>query len=345
MKTKRIIGLILVLVAIFGVLLIHRHITRNTSSSGTEVTNQPTQASIAANNTTVRSNNNVPPQGLEPKKGVAKTAESYTKAILEKNVLINFWGRVVDQDNSPLAGVKIVFSIRQWKSSPMDPVASTQIKSETLSDTDGRFQLADALGDTVELETSEKEGYRFPPKARYVFSYGDSPERFNPNPNAPIVIRLWKTGEPAPLVSNKTLFGFIPDGRAYTLNLLTNKKLEGDNREGDLVIKLKRPEKILPREKYSWGFQISAVGGGIVEATDEFLFAAPDSGYQAEVSYQFSPDDPNWAATFEKTFYIRARDGAVYGVANLLIRSKYNNESAILIESHLNPTSSRNLQP
>jgi len=347
MKTKRLVLIIAVLVLVFCALTLRQHFQQAPALQQNEAGNSPIQSDANSNSKAAAPTlgATTQSQAVVSRKTVEKTLQSLSNAILDKNVPINFWGKIVDQDENPVSDVKLTMSVRQWTSSPTDPVGSTQMKFETATDSDGRFQLVGTSGDAIDLETVEKEGYRLMPKTKTGFAYGDSPERFNPDPSAPVIIRMWKSGMPATLISNKTLFGFAPDGHPYTLNLLTNKKIEGTGQEGDLVIELKRPSKVLPHEKYLWNLKIMAVDGGVMMATDDFKYAAPDSGYQPEISIEMNPDDLNWAASLEKSIYIRSRNGAVFGVATLQVRSKYNSESAILVESRMNPTGSRNLEP
>lgn len=267
------------------------------------------------------------------------------QAFADNNVPVSFWGKIVDQNGTPISGVRVSMTVRHWQFSVESGPAASHLKFEAKTDAEGKFQLTGAQGDSLRLEAVEREGYRLSPKAPKGFLYGDIPKAFLPDPNAPVVIRMWKVGPAAPLVSCNTLFGFTPDGHRYTLDLLSNKKAEGEQQNGDLIVSMERPAKVVPRQKYPWTLRLRAIGGGLIETKDEFMYQAPESGYQPEIVLQMDPQKPDWAGVVTKDFYIRSRDGAAFGALHLRIRPKYNEESAIFVEARMNPTGSPNLQP
>jgi hypothetical protein len=51
-----------------------------------------------------------------------------------------------------------------------------------------------------------------------------------------------------------------------------------------------------------------------------------------------------WRNQIEKTFYLKSRDGQVYGHFHVTIIPDYNDTSIFKIESYINPGESRNLE-
>jgi hypothetical protein len=275
----------------------------------------------------------------------ASAGESQMKEIVEtKNVPIDFWGRIIDQYEKPIAGVRIVMRVRHWELLPAAGPTSTSPRVELLSDSDGRFEWHGQTGDTLSIEAVEKADYKLSPRARNGFSYGPSPEPFTPDPSQPVVIRMWRLGPGEPTVSNRGFFGFVPDGRLYTLDLIKNQKHENPSGDGDLTVRISRPSEIKPRDRYSWDLELAAIEGGIAEATDEFLYQAPETGYESKLRIKMDPADPNWTSVLRRQFYFRSRSGRVYGVIQMTVRPDYAGESAIQVESVVNPNGSRNLQ-
>ncbi len=274
-----------------------------------------------------------------------KRARDLALAANTKNVPISFWGKVVDQDRQPLSGVRVVMRIRQWSFHPTSGPQTLSPRHESISDIEGNFQFTGSSGDSLELESVTKDGYLLSPKTQSGYLYGSAPDCFRPDASSPVVIRMWKLMPTENLVSFRTLFGFVPDGRDYVLDLLANKKLLGERPEGDLLVKWTRPTQVEPRQKYDWMLELGGINGGLVEAVDDFGFLAPENGYQPKVTIRYRAADSNWTDSITKDFYIRSRGGAVYGRLHLNIHAEYNGQSAVFFETRLNAGGSRNLQP
>lgn len=284
-----------------------------------------------------RSNTITPPQQRQI---------SLAQAAAEKNVSVNFWGKILDQNAKPIPGVRVVMSVRRWRYDVLAGPATDHPTFEVASDAEGRFQLVGAVGDALNLDVVEKEGYRLSAKTPKGYAYGQSSSQpLLADANTPVVIRMWKELPAEPLVSCRTLFGFAPDGRSYTLDLLGGKKLTGELGEGDLVVSIERPQDVALREKYNWTVKLRAVAGGLVGPADDFMYLAPESGYQPELTVTMNASQSNWVSSITKDYYITSRNGRVFGALHLRIRPKYDNESAIFVEARMNPSGSRNLQP
>ena len=265
----------------------------------------------------------------------------FVKAMLNPNVAIRFWARVLDQNDAPIAGAKVTFAVRKWTTY----VRGIQQKYEETSDSEGRVELSGASGDVLSLESVTKPGYRLSERVQRAFSYNQSSEIFHPQPNNPVVIRMWKLGPTEPLVSIETLFGFEADGRPYTLDLLQNKKREGPSQIGDLIVSFSRSPIRQAREPYAWMVQVSAVDGGIVETRDEQPYLAPQTGYQQALTVRMDSADSNWAPSAAKNFYFSSRNGGVYGSVHMDFNANYNGGCVIQVGARANPHGSRNLQP
>jgi hypothetical protein len=234
--------------------------------------------------------------------------------------------------------------VRQWSYDSNSGPSTIQPKHEALTDSAGNFEWIGTFGDSLELESITKDGYRLSAKAPLAFVYNRSDDSFQSSAADPVIIRMWKLVGAENLLSFQTLFGFVPDGRAYTLDLLANKKVEGEHTDGDLLIKVTRPRKLEPHQKYDWVVEISGINGGLCEANDEFGFVAPESGYRPSASFRVKESDAEWSDSLTKDFFIRCRGGTVYGFLHLRIRAEYDGQSAIFFETRLNPGGSRNLQ-
>jgi hypothetical protein len=265
--------------------------------------------------------------------------EVVEKLIESKNKPIEFYGKIIDQDSNPVPDAKVDIGIRHWTMPDLTVqlAGSDTIHLDQTSDANGRFEFHGATGDGFGVGIV-KNGYSSPPNARYGF--GPQAGTFD----NPVILKMWKMGKSEKLISCHTLFGFQRDGRLYTLDLLNNKKIEDENTDGDLRIKFECPT-IKPNQPYPWALEISAIGGGLIEVTDEFTYLAPEIGYQPQVLLQATSVAPSAVPDFTKTYYIKTRNGQDYGVVKMQIYSDYRGQSAILVDSRVNPNGSRNLQP
>lgn len=332
------------------------HLSRNQSPSALEQTLSQADGDKPGDEESVTRQNSEKPASSEEKR-VDKPAitssnspsafvgEAQMKEIVEaKNVPIDFWGRIIDQDDNPIAGVRVVMRVRHWEFIPAAGPTSTSPKVEVLSNSDGRFEWHGQTGDSLAVEAVDKPDYKLSPRAPSGFSYGRSPEPFTANPSQPVIIRMWRLGPSEPTISNRGFFGFVPDGRLYTLDLIKNQKHENRGGDGDLTVRISRPNGIKPQDRYSWDLELAAVDGGMTEATDEFLCQAPEKGYETKLKIRMDPTDSNWTSVLRRQFYFRSRNGRVYGAMQMTVHPDYAGESAIHVESVVNANGSRNLQ-
>lgn len=266
-------------------------------------------------------------------------------AVAEKNASINFWGMITDQYNAPISNVRIVLRVRQWAYDPIKGVRTASPKLEVRSDSNGRFELREQSGDVLTLDSVEKEGYVLSLGFKNSMRFREPVDPNLPTEQAPMVIKMWKTGAKEITVSNRGFFGVVPDGRSYFIDLLLSQKNEGANPVGDIQLKLTRLAEVKGSERYRWQFELGGIGGGIIEATDDFMFMAPESGYVTNRVFEMDPTLADWTTVLKKNFYFRSRGGTAFGVAKMTIRPDYNGKGAVQIESVINTNSSRNLQP
>ncbi len=263
------------------------------------------------------------------------------------NVPISFYGRVVDQDNNPLSGVRVVVSVRQW----FHPAASVGLdssfpKTELTTDAGGYFQFANGSGDDLRIEALTKEGYEAEAKALRGFGYNTS-ERFNPDPNQPVVFRMWKAGTKQPLITGDKFLPIVPDGRTYTLDLLKGTLEEGEN-EGDLRLTIKRSPDAAWGKKYEWSFELAGINGGLKEEADayESMYLAPSEDYAKKVTMAFHPGEEGWTYGISKRFYVKTRNGKLYGRMDVEVQAFYlkDKQGRFGIKYAINPAGERLLR-
>lgn len=270
------------------------------------------------------------------------------KGILEsKDVPVSFFGRVVDQDGNGIAGVQILMSVRQWGlGGTFDSWGNKFPKFNRVTDSNGSFSLEGTSGDSLTVESVSKNGYRLSTKTQMGYGYGESSAPHHPDQQNPIIIKMWKLGEKAQLITGSKFWGIIPDGRTYTMDFIRQMKLESENTSGDIRFRLMRPAQIKPREKFDWSFEIEVVQGGVIQTQDDFMYSAPETGYQSKYEFSMSTNNPSWKREMDgMQFYFQSRNGSVYGQFTVDIIPDYNEQSVFDVKFSANPNGSRNLQP
>jgi len=256
-----------------------------------------------------------------------------------ENIPITFYGRVIDQDGRPLAGAKIslVVVISHFAEN------GTEQKPVTLeADPNGDFTVTGFTAHAIDEISVQKHGYELSQKAKRGYRFGSIPDDYKPDPANPVVFKMWKHQHPEPLVVGSKFYGIIPDGRSYTIDFLQQKKTDGINPSGDIIIRINRPAIIPPRTRFNWSFSIEAIDGGIIHTEDDFLYRAPESGYQTK--YDFKMEATNSYRYSNQQFYLKSRGGQAYGRFVVEVIPDYKDGGAFNVQYFINPAGSRNLE-
>jgi hypothetical protein len=257
------------------------------------------------------------------------------------DVPVSFYGLVVDQDSNALQNVKVDVAITQWDTSapPGSALKTPHVESHT--GLDGRFQVDGVNGHSLTVVGFTKDGYEPEFIRRQYGEYGSHGGSIG----EPIVFRLWSTNLHQPLITAEKSFVIIPDGRNYAIDLEKGTIAEGDS--GDLVAWIKRPEKVKWGERYDWSCQLAIPGGGLLESQNQAMFMAPEAGYTNAFAYQEDADlSGGGPMTGDKRFYVRLRNGQMYGRITVDLYADYHGKQPALIRLSyaVNPSGSRLLR-
>ena len=264
----------------------------------------------------------------------ADSEEAMRQKVLEENNHIrqDRYGKVVDQDGHPVAGVEVTGTIE------LEPDDKPDLHYKTQTDANGLFQFTGLHGAGLAVKVA-KAGYEMD-NMRGVFEpSGQS------SPTNRVVYTMWKLRGAEPMIHDSKFYGINPDGREFTRDLVQKKKIEGTNAVGDMLVQIQRPATIKPKEGFDWSLVITVTGGGVIEVTNaSYLYEAPESGYQQTYEVHMAAADPAWREQIEKTFYIKSRNGKVYGHFHVNIIPNYHDTSIFDMEAYVNPAGSRNLE-
>jgi hypothetical protein len=337
------ISLFCIIVLAFCAWLLMHHVSEqaknNPQQGAVTLTNHPPLTLTAQTQTLAQSQsiNASTPTNTSSAKAPWPTAEEFSQqALAAWQAPIEFYGKVVDENTNPIEGVSVLF---QWDESATTDVAKT-LTAE--SDSEGLFSLQGKHGRSLEVSVS-KEGYYSSQKDKTGYMYALTSEKFLPSKLNPVVFHLHKKGQGVDLITSQ--YGIRPDfpvlvprdGNPVNVDLLQRK-----TGSGDLEISQVKPDSAHWNSATNWSFQMSFPNGGFIETDDAFLFAAPETGYQPTIDFNFVEGGTNWLTQFSKDFYIMFGQPPKYGWlhvdANMM-------QQTVVLKYAINPTGSQNLEP
>ncbi len=290
--------------------------------------------------------NHVRPSGLPAATNGATEYSQEARLSMAENMneSVNFYAKVVDQDEQGIPVVKIRMTIRRWIPSANQTVGTFPVTGEfeecdLVSDAVGNFQITGKTGDSLRIKAIEKSGYELSPQQQK--SVGPS----SGNPENPVIIRMWKKGQAEPLIIHSKSFDAAPDGRTNMVSLMTGVKTESATLDDQsIAISIDRPANASDTGTYDWSVRIQVAGGGLLESQDEFMYRAPENGYEPNLVFQFKKDDPEWVPMMKKRFYLKTSQ-AIHGNIELEVYpTNLGGKTTFRLHSVINPSGSRNLE-
>ena len=283
----------------------------------------------------------LPTHSVDEKQKKEQALEQVTQSF---NTPIAFYGRVIDQNNNPVADARIGYS-------PIDNFLSSNTSYSGMSDAEGYFSIdgikgiAHGVGVTKEGYYPVNDEYDKSPSSSGVFAYGigpDSVRRAAPTKDNPAIFVLHKQGEAEPLIYvDRLKIGIPKTGQPVRIDLTRGKA-----GSGDLRIESWTGEKM--QNHFDWKYRLSVEGGGIVERKERFDFAAPNDGYETAVEVGFSKNSDQWSDRLTRDYFLKLADGRYARFSVRLFAGGINDEADrnwVVLESYVNPTpGSRNLE-
>ena len=257
--------------------------------------------------------------------------EMQQQALADWQRPIEFYGRVVDENTNPVAGASITFG---WSEQPKQEAAR---KATTQSDAAGLFSLHGERGPALDVWVG-KEGYYASHGGQWGFSYlhGFSSDQWNP-----VIFLLRKKGTGENLIGVKQNYRVARDGTPLGIDLATGKTTTGGS--GDFVVQCWTDDQgKASGQKYDWHCVVTIPGGGVVPTDEEFPFQAPENGYVPTNGIAMPADRPDWTSDVDLKFYYRLANGRYGRMTFSMIAG---GQHFCMIDSVLNPSGSRNLEP
>lgn len=351
MTTKRlVIGFFIV---IFGMLwLLNKQgkslrLHSSSESNGFDSTNQSIQRSLPLRREDASNSVLVQEPTVRPsQRGEEDTSERVRAVIDARNVPIEFWGKVIDQADSPLAEVSIEAQVRHWDYSLQLGTSEQTLTRKLLTKADGLFHVGGETGDDLVLNEIQKDGYELEPNAKTGFGFS-SAEQFTSRPESPVVFKMWRKEIRGSLITREQSFKIEPDGRPYMIDLMQGSIANTGG--GDLRIWIRRPPVVGSGQRFDWSAGVEVIKGGLSQELDpgSSMFMAPEAGYTNSLQWQHKAAEDGWSdSTGEQRIFVTLRNGAVFGRLSIEEFAFYNNEvpSRVVVKYALNPSGSRVLR-
>jgi hypothetical protein len=255
---------------------------------------------------------------------------------------IDFYGEVVDEKSNAVSNAGVSFHWTDLTAKGFNNSSTAQ------SDSNGLFSLTGKQGGSLTVSVGKNGYYAFDRWGKtFFYSKMDAGRKHIPDPLNPVIFYLRKKGTPEPLIHIAGIglhtmrdFLFTADGRPTEVSLRDGRLTPAG--QGDLKVEFQAG---LPLDNFpsriSWQCQVSVPGGGLVQTSEEFPFLAPENDYQE--FDQWSITSTNWTETLDKQYYLKLRDGN-FGRVKLRVIG-VPNRAYFRMESFLNPSGSRNLEP
>jgi hypothetical protein len=245
---------------------------------------------------------------------------------------INFFGRVVDENERPVPSAKVELS---WT----DLSQAGSSKAQTTTDAQGFFSLLKQTGRHLEVRVS-KDGYYTPKRQQISFDYAAfwEADYHVPDPNNPVLFHIRKKNQGEALRSGEIRPTMPADGTPMRFDLLNGGRLSPD---GQLEIAAVTNTEKYPPRIFNWRATILVPGGGLIEHNAEFPFEAPEDGYQPSVGFDMPTNAPDWKPLIEKSYFIEFGSPPRYGRIQVQINGGSQKAS---VRYWVNPSGSRNLE-
>lgn len=259
------------------------------------------------------------------------------------NTPIDFFGKVIDEDGSPVVGASTFYILGalSFEGSPTLEGPKT--------DAAGLFSITGKRGPTLSVWV-QHDGYYSTENAKQRFEYarkdympGKEPP-LPPSKGSPTIFVLKRKGVAEPLVHHQRIKTKLPMN-AMPVSINARSGQTGRGKE-TISIAMKSDGEKLPLNAFhpfDWSVTIGVPGGGMVERSDALNFEAPADGYvpQQSISMPASLTQDAWKSDIQRDYFVKFASGN-YGRVRLNISG---DKGRSIAEVFLNPIpGSRNLE-
>jgi hypothetical protein len=256
-----------------------------------------------------------------------------------ENVPIGFYGKVLDQAGRPVIGATVTFDLI---TSHMAENRTETTPMTLHTDHDGRFALTGVTAYGIDRISIREDGYDLSQKASSSYVFGHKVE-YKPNPNEPVIFRMWKTAGKEQLAGSAWHGKIACDGTTGRFDLRSGHP----SPDGSLEITCTRTPlnfEMTSDRPFTYKLEISIRDGGVQPTEDEFTYKAPERGYSRSITIERKPGNPSWGGGLKQEFYIKTDKGE-YGRLSVEWDAGHRPAPTPLKwDCSINPSGSRNLE-
>jgi hypothetical protein len=246
---------------------------------------------------------------------------------------INFFGRVVDENDIPISAARVDFS---W--TDLSPAGNST--EATLSGSDGAFSLKGKTGRVLQVDVSKDGFYKVRNERLKSFDYAGFWEAnyYEPESANPVTFHLRRKGAGEILSAGEAQPPVSADGTPVRVDLLSGARVSPN---GQVEIAAMTNTQKYPPRVFDWQASIAVPDGGLIEHNLEFPFEAPEGGYKSNVEFNMPANAPDWKRSVEKSYFIRFGNPPRYGRIHLRLNGA---SQKVFLSYAVNPSGSRNLE-
>jgi len=257
---------------------------------------------------------------------------------------IEFYGKVVDERDQPVAGADIEFS---WNGTSKKVGDDGVRHSKMNSSVNGNFVINGINGQGLSVYVSKDGYHKLKTWNGGSFEYARFwlPEFIEPDRDKPVIFHLLKrpASEPTYRIGERILL--LPPVWVTHLDLLS-KKAETAN-GGDITIRIIRSPNVGNKDPFDWELKIEGnAGAEFAESDEEFMLRAPDKGYLNTINKSLKQVKGSESETVR--FYVRNKSRRLYAAVSLEISPYYPminvDKACIIVIATVNPNDSPNVE-
>jgi len=285
-----------------------------------------------------------PYMGLSDPRWIERRRLRDTDPAYQWRTPIEFYGKVVDENEQPVAGAEIEYS---W-SGTVEKYGGDGVQHKIMtSDANGHFHIHGSEGKILTVLVSKRGYYRRKSWNGGSFDYAGfwEPIFIQPQRDKPIIFHLVKRPVAEPTYRIGSRIFLEPPALETHLDLLS--PTAQSTAPADLHVRITRPPGASYEKPFDWSVTIEGLNGAeIVETTDEFMLQAPADGYQTKLVRDYK--NPTGNARQKVRFYVRNKSRKLYAAVDFEMaayrRMNGSEPASIVISATVNPNDSPNVE-